>query len=102
MVQDRGTAVIVPMYNEAEVVGDVVAELRTEFPFVVCVDDGSSDESAARARAAGATVLVHRVNLGQGAALQTGFDFVRDRTDVAHVVTFDADGQHRLCDAVAM
>jgi glycosyltransferase involved in cell wall biosynthesis len=102
MVQDRGAAVIVPMYNEAEVVGDVVAELLTEFPLVVCVDDGSIDDSAARARAAGATVLVHRVNLGQGGALQTGLDFMRERTDAAHIVTFDADGQHRVCDAVAM
>jgi glycosyltransferase involved in cell wall biosynthesis len=102
MVQDRGAAVIVPMYNEAEVVGDVVTDLRTAFPLVICVDDGSTDGSAACARAAGATVLVHRVNLGQGGALQTGLDFVRERTDVAHAVTFDADGQHRLCDAVAM
>ena len=102
MVQDRGAAVIVPMYNEAEVVGDVVADLRTEFPLVVCVDAGSTDGSAARARAAGATVLMHRVNLGQGGALQTGLDFLRERTDMAHAVTFDADGQHRLCDAVAM
>lgn len=102
MGQDRNAAVVVPMYNEVEVVGDVVAELRTEFPLVVCVDDGSTDGSADRARAAGATVLVHRVNLGQGGALQTGLDFVRQRTGAEHAVTFDADGQHRVCDAVAM
>jgi polyprenyl-phospho-N-acetylgalactosaminyl synthase len=95
-------AVVVPMYNEVAVVGDVVRDLRREFPLVVCVDDSSSDGSAECARAAGATVLVHRVNLGQGGALQTGLDFVRERTPFEHVVTFDADGQHRVCDAVAM
>jgi glycosyltransferase involved in cell wall biosynthesis len=102
MVQDRGAAVVVPMYNEAEIVADVVADLRAEFPLVVCVDDGSTDASADRARSAGATVLVHRVNLGQGGALQTGLDFIRQRTAAEHAVTFDADGQHRVCDAVAM
>lgn len=95
-------AVVVPMYNEDAVVEQVVRDLRRTFPLVVCVDDGSLDDSAARARAAGARVLVHRVNLGQGAALQTGFDFVLRHTEVEYAVTFDADGQHRVSDAVAM
>ena len=63
---------VIPLYNEDAVVGDVVAEARKTFPNVVCVDDGSTDDSAERAREAGAVVVRHAVNLGQGAALQTG------------------------------
>lgn len=96
------TWLVVPVFNEAEVVADVITEARKTFPHVVCVDDGSSDESASEALRAGATVVVHPVNLGQGAALQTGFDYIRDFTDAAYVVTFDADGQHDPNDAAAM
>lgn len=94
--------VLVPMYNEARVISGVLDELRSRFPHVVCVDDGSSDESVELARAAGATIVRHPINLGQGAALQTGFNFIRTRRQVRYVVTFDADGQHRVEDAVQM
>jgi glycosyltransferase involved in cell wall biosynthesis len=90
------------MHNEATVVGEVVARLRERFPLVVCVDDGSTDNSAQVAAAAGAVVLRHPVNLGQGAALRTGFDYVLGKDDIAYVVTFDADGQHDAGDAAAM
>ncbi|WP_258369715.1 glycosyltransferase family 2 protein [Georgenia satyanarayanai] len=93
---------VVPLYQEAAVVGDVVAQARATFPHVVCVDDGSADESAERAREAGAVVVRHPLNLGQGAALQTGIDFVLSRTDATYLVTFDADGQHQVTDAVEM
>ncbi len=93
---------VVPLYQEAAVVGDVIVQARATFPHVVCVDDGSADESAERAREAGAVVVRHPVNLGQGAALQTGIDFVLSRTDAAYLVTFDADGQHQVADAAEM
>ena len=93
---------VVPLFNEAEVISGVVKQLRSEFSHVVCVDDGSSDNSAALAEKAGARVLRHPLNLGQGAALQTGFDFVSSRHGASHIVTFDADGQHRVKDAVEM
>ena len=105
-ISDRGpnadTYVVVPLYNEAAVIGDVLRELRLSFSNVVCVDDGSSDGSAEAARAAGAFVLQHPINLGAGAALQTGFDFVLRVWPAGYVVTFDADGQHRPPDAVRM
>lgn len=94
--------VIIPLFNESEVVGPVIAELRTHFAHVICVDDGSSDRSGEIARAAGARVLTHPLNLGQGAALQTGFDYIREKTDATYVITFDADGQHRVLDAIEM
>lgn len=90
------------MYNEASVVGTVIEGLREVFPFVVCVDDGSTDGSQAAARAAGAVVVQHPVNLGQGASLQTGIEYALNDPELDCIVTFDADGQHRVVDAQAM
>lgn len=94
--------VVVPVFNEAEVIGPVIHNLTDHFAHVVCVDDGSSDNSAELARQAGARVLQHPLNLGQGAALQTGFDYVSRQPGATHVITFDADGQHRVSDALEM
>lgn len=94
--------VVVPMLNEATTITAVVTELTTRFSYVVCVDDGSTDGSADLAKAAGATILRHATNLGQGAALQTGFDFAARTPGLNWVVTFDADGQHDVDDAVKM
>lgn len=96
------TVLVVPVLNESAVVSHVVGEARAAFARVVCVDDGSTDGSAAAALAAGATVLHHPFNLGQGAALQTGIRYALEATDASYVVTFDADGQHQVADAVAM
>lgn len=90
------------MYNEATVVGSVIQDLRRVFPNVVCVDDGSRDGSQAVARAAGAVVVQHPINLGQGAALQTGMEYALQDPNMTSIVTFDADGQHRVVDAVDM
>lgn len=93
---------VVPLYDEATVIGDVVRHARRTFPRVVCVDDGSHDESAREALAAGACLVQHPVNLGQGAALQTGFEFALTDPDMEYVVTFDADGQHQVDDVLVM
>lgn len=94
--------VVVPAFDEATVIGDVIRRLRAHFDNVVCVDDGSSDATAAEARRAGAVVIRHPVNLGQGAALQTGFEFVLAAPNMRWVVTFDADGQHQVGDIIRM
>jgi glycosyltransferase involved in cell wall biosynthesis len=98
----RDAWVVVPAYNEGSVLFDVVRRLRVEFDHVVCVDDGSRDDTGAQALRAGAVVVTHPLNLGQGAALQTGLDLVARRATSGHVVTFDADGQHDVADAVSM
>lgn len=95
------TWVIIPLFNEASVIGRVVTELKQRFQHVVCIDDGSTDDSAVIARSAGATLVKHPINLGQGAALQTGFEYAKER-GAEYVVTFDADGQHKVEDAEAM
>jgi glycosyltransferase involved in cell wall biosynthesis len=99
-VQD--TWFVIPLFNEGQVIADVVKDVRTTFPNVVCIDDGSSDDSAAAAQAAGAVVVRHPVNLGQGAALQTGFEYALSQPGMRWVVTFDADGQHQVSDVQAM
>lgn len=101
-MSNTDVCVVVPVYNEAVTVATTVSDLLLSFEHVVCVDDGSSDGSAALANAAGATVLRHVLNQGQGAALRTGFDHALLHTCATYVVTFDADGQHLVEDAVAM
>lgn len=86
------TWVVIAAYNEGSVVADVVAGVAREGWSVVVVDDGSRDDTAAHARQPGVNVLRHAVNLGQGAALQTGIDF-SIRQGAKYIVTFDADGQ---------
>ena len=89
--------IVVPAFNEGPVIGDVIRQLREEYRNVVVVDDGSTDETYSNLQETGATVIRHAVNLGQGAALRTGIDYALSRgADV--VVTFDADGQHRVSD----
>jgi len=89
--------VICAAYNEATVIGRIVAELTRAAYQIVVVDDGSRDRTCQVAAAAGAHVVTHPINLGQGAALQTGIDYALSQgADI--LVTFDADGQHRASD----
>lgn len=97
-----GAAVVIAAYNEGQVIGDVVAGVRRVFDRVVVVDDGSRDDTSARARSAGAEVVRHSLNLGQGAALRTGIRHALACGSPSHIVTFDADGQHRAEDAADM
>ena len=90
------------MYNEEQVIFQVITELRSVFPHVVCIDDGSTDDSVTRAMEAGAMVLRHAVNIGQGAAISTGFSWVQNQSRFSYVVTFDADGQHLPQDALRL
>lgn len=99
---DPRSWVVVPLYNEESVIGDVVRGLLPYFSHVVCVDDGSRDASIEQAQNAGAIIVRHPVNLGQGAALQTGIDFALRSPECDYIVTFDADGQHRVDNAVEM
>ena len=85
--------VVIAAHNEARVIADVVADLRSAGYHVLIVDDGSTDDTAEVAARAGATVVKHPFNLGQGAALQTGLEFALTR-GAELLVTFDADGQH--------
>ena len=96
------TWLIVPCYNEGTVIFDVLTNARETFPNIVGVNDGSADDSAAQIRAAGAHLVDHPVNLGQGAAIQTGVEYARAQPGAKYFVTFDADGQHQVKDVMRM
>ena len=94
------TSIIVPALNEAEAIADLVRALRGSAPWheVIVVDDGSTDGTGERAREAGAVVVRHPYNKGNGAAVKSG---VRRATGDA-ILIVDGDGQHRPADAVRL
>ena len=100
--ETRNVWIIVPAFNEAGVIGDVVSDLRSVFAHVVCVDDGSGDDTGDIALRAGAHLVRHPVNLGQGAAIQTGVEYARRQPGAQVFATFDGDGQHRVKDVLTM
>jgi glycosyltransferase involved in cell wall biosynthesis len=94
--------VVVRVYNEAPVVGGVIAELISAGLSVIAVDDASTDASAEEIDKAGAFRVSHPINLGAGGALQTGFEAALRFTDARYIACFDADGQHQLADLLGM
>lgn len=93
--------IVIAAYNEARVIARVVAEIVRAGYRAVVVDDCSTDATAAKAADAGAVVARHAINLGQGAALQTGMELaLAEGADF--IVTFDGDGQHRVADVAVL
>jgi glycosyltransferase involved in cell wall biosynthesis len=93
-------SVVIPAYNEADVIAGVIATLRAAAPWreVIVVDDGSADGTAERACAAGATVVKHPYNKGNGAAVKSGIR----RATGEYVLIIDGDGQHPAEDALRL
>jgi polyprenyl-phospho-N-acetylgalactosaminyl synthase len=94
--------IVIPAFNEAAVIGEVITDVRAVFDHVVCVDDGCTDGTGEIALRAGAHLVRHPINLGQGAAIQTGVEYARKQPGARVFATFDADGQHRVKDVAAM
>ena len=88
---------LIPAYNEARAIGQVVSEACAVMRSVVVIDDGSQDATARIAQDSGAFVIKHQTNSGKGAALRTGFQHVLDHGYDA-VITMDSDGQHAVDD----
>lgn len=102
-LQSASIVFVIPAYNESDHCFDVVQEVLDAGYGVVFVDDGSNnglfDRLQKRFSAAENLILIrHIVNLGQWAALQTGFSYLLNKEGIDYVVTFDSDGQHRLSD----
>ena len=97
-------AVIIPAYNEATSIGSVIAELNDYMPGVniIVVDDGSGDNTAKEAEAAGATVVTLATNQGYANAIEQGFIQALNQGCYQYVVTVDADGQHHPKSVKAM
>jgi glycosyltransferase involved in cell wall biosynthesis len=83
---------LIPAYNEAAHIAEVVTGARAHLPVLV-VDDGSADDTATRAEEAGATVLRQTPNQGKGVALRAGFSWALE-AEYEAIITLDADGQH--------
>ena len=83
---------IVPAFNEAKTIGSVVRNLFNHVDKVIVVDDGSKDSTSVKAKEAGAIVIKHKINRGQGAALQTGHEYAK-KISADYVLHFDADEQ---------
>ena len=98
--QSAATSVVIPAFNEARAIGEVVTALRAAAPWheILVVDDGSTDETRAQARSAGARVIRHPYNKGNGAAVKTGIRAAGG----AWVLIVDGDGQHRAADAARL
>jgi glycosyltransferase involved in cell wall biosynthesis len=98
----RDTAIVIPAFNEAAVIADVLKGALEQFKYVIVVNDGSSDNTSAVAKEAGAIVIDHFINSGgAGAATQTGIEYALG-LPVDYFVTFDADGQHQVKDVLKM
>jgi glycosyltransferase involved in cell wall biosynthesis len=98
MAHPDAVSIVIPAYNEAAVIGDVVSALARAGGWreILVVDDGSADDTGPRAAAAGARVIRHPYNKGNGAAVKTG---VRQAAG-EYILILDADGQHRVEDAL--
>lgn len=101
-MQDESVAIIIPVYNEGKVIQAVIKDVLKHFSTVICVDDGSKDNSLAEIEKTKALVVRHPINMGQGAALQTGIEFALRLKSTEYFVTFDADGQHSIDDVKSM
>ena len=88
----KKTSIIIPAYNEAGSIGNVIRRIKTLYPDfeIIVINDGSSDNTAEIAEKAGATVLSHPYNIGNGASVKTGMRFASGEI----FVTMDGDGQH--------
>jgi len=94
-------AAVIPAFNEARSIAAVVDGVLRAVDRVIVVDDGSTDETAERARAAGADVIVHPANQGKGHAVRKGIARVLEG-DFTHVLLLDADMQHLPAEAAAL
>jgi glycosyltransferase involved in cell wall biosynthesis len=99
---NNDVCVIIPVYNEGEVIAETLRGVLRSYPFVICVNDGSKDNTIEEISKTTARLVSHTINMGQGAALQTGIEYALQYLQIQYFITFDADGQHGVKDATGM
>jgi polyprenyl-phospho-N-acetylgalactosaminyl synthase len=101
MKKKKTIVAVIAAYNEESKIKKVIAEVAKYVDRIIVVDDGSGDNTVLKAKHRKAIVLKHIINLGQGAALQTGFDYAKKiKADI--VLTYDADGQFKASEIPLM
>jgi polyprenyl-phospho-N-acetylgalactosaminyl synthase len=95
-------AIIIPAYNEGSAIVETINNIPDTYSCIVCVNDGSRDDTAQQIMSTRAQLVNHPINLGQGAALQTGIEYALELPGIDYFVTYDADGQHRIEDVNTM
>jgi glycosyltransferase involved in cell wall biosynthesis len=92
--------ILIPVYNEQSKVSEVILQLKKYFNNIVVINDGSTDSTLKVLNELDVITISHFLNLGQGAAISTGINFIKNLDNATAVITFDADGQHSVDDAV--
>jgi polyprenyl-phospho-N-acetylgalactosaminyl synthase len=102
MKLDKNIYIVIPAFNEGTCIKNTITTLlQKQFTNVIVIDDGSEEDIRGMLQDLPIFYIRHKINLGQGAALQTGFDFAKERqADI--IITFDADGQHDVKDLEAL
>lgn len=95
-------AVIIPAFNEGPMIRKTIIDVLKVFSNVIIVDDGSDDDTLSNIKDLNIDFLSHAINLGQGAALQTGISYALRNPNVEFLITFDADGQHSTDSALQL
>lgn len=93
--------ILIPVYNEENQIRKVILELKEIFQNIIVVNDGSTDKTQEILDSTDVISLKHCINLGQGAAVCTGFKYIDKVNNAYALITFDADGQHSVEDAKA-
>ena len=98
----QNTHILIPVYNEESKVEEVVNSLKSHFSNVVAVNDASTDKTKEILDKLDIKSIHHSINLGVGGAIKTGIEFIIHHTNAEFVITFDADGQHSVNDAIGI
>ena len=92
--------ILIPVFNEKKVIKKLILNLKKNFKYIIAVNDGSYDGTREILEELDIILINHPINLGQGAAIKTGLEYINNYLNGHAVITFDADGQHSVEDAV--